>query len=183
MLEPSRAPMLVPAELVWLLAAVAKGDQPAFERLYASTAAKLFGVVSRILPRDPAEEAMRETYREIWSTAARFVPGAADPLSWMVGVARRRALDLRRRMAAAPDDAADDASDSGPDQPAPEIGEELRRVLACMGRLDLDRRRLVLLAFYDGRSRTQLAACFDWPVATVQAALVRSLAEMRECLR
>ena len=29
--------MLTPAELVWLIAAVAKGDQAAFERLYAAT--------------------------------------------------------------------------------------------------------------------------------------------------
>ncbi len=36
--------MLTSAELVWLLAAVAKGDQPAFERLYAATRAKLYGV-------------------------------------------------------------------------------------------------------------------------------------------
>ena len=43
--------MLTPPELVWLIAAVAKGDEAAFERLYAATRAKLFGVVLRILRR------------------------------------------------------------------------------------------------------------------------------------
>ena len=42
--------MLTPAELVWVLASVYKGDQAAFERLYAETRAKLYGVVLRILP-------------------------------------------------------------------------------------------------------------------------------------
>ena len=52
--------MLTPAELVWLLAAVAKGDEKAFERLYVATRAKLFGVVLRILKRrDLADEVMQ----------------------------------------------------------------------------------------------------------------------------
>ena len=68
--------MLTPAELVWLIAAVAKGDEAAFERLYAATRAKLFGVVLRILRRqDLAEEVIQETYVKIWNSAGQFNPG------------------------------------------------------------------------------------------------------------
>src|SRR3954469_23718915 len=67
--------MLTPAELVWLIAAVAKGDEAAFERLYAATRAKLFGVVLRILRRqDLAEEVIQETYVRIWNSAGQFNP-------------------------------------------------------------------------------------------------------------
>ena len=48
--------MLTPGELVWLLSAVAKGDQAAFEKLYAATRAKLYGVVLRILRRTDLAE-------------------------------------------------------------------------------------------------------------------------------
>ena len=52
--------MLTAPELVWLMAAVAKGDQTAFERLYAATRAKLYGVALRILRRaDLADEVMQ----------------------------------------------------------------------------------------------------------------------------
>jgi RNA polymerase sigma-70 factor (ECF subfamily) len=52
--------MLTPSELVWLLAAVAKGDEAAFERLYTATRAKLYGVAMRILRRpDLADEVMQ----------------------------------------------------------------------------------------------------------------------------
>ena len=62
--------MLTPAELVWLIAAVAKRDEAAFERLYAATRAKLFGVVLRILRRqDLAEEVIQEAYVKIWNSA------------------------------------------------------------------------------------------------------------------
>ena len=90
--------MLTPAELVWLLAAVAKGDQAAFERLYAATRAKLYGVVLRILRRpDLADEVMQETYLKIWTNAGQFDPALATPITWMVAIARNRAIDLVRR--------------------------------------------------------------------------------------
>src|SRR5262252_9269861 len=90
--------MLTPPELVWLIAAVAKGDQAAFERLYAATRAKLYGVVLRILRRqDLAEEVVQETYVKIWNSAGQFNPGLASPITWMASIARNRAIDLVRK--------------------------------------------------------------------------------------
>src|SRR6202166_3679826 len=90
--------MLTPAELVWLIAAVAKGDRAAFERLYAATRAKLYGVVLRILRRqDLADEVMQETYLKIWSSAGQFDPALSSPITWMVAIARNRAIDLVRK--------------------------------------------------------------------------------------
>jgi len=54
--------MLMQTELVWLLGAVARGDETAFERLYDATRAKIYGVLLRILGRPAlAEEVMKET--------------------------------------------------------------------------------------------------------------------------
>src|SRR5690349_23222119 len=90
--------MLTSAELVWLMAAVAKGDQAAFERLYAATRAKLYGVALRILRRnDLADEVIQETYLKIWNSAGTFDPRIASPITWMVAIARNRSLDLIRR--------------------------------------------------------------------------------------
>jgi len=90
--------MLTPAELVWLIAAVAKGDEAAFERLYAATRAKLFGVVLRILRRqDLAEEVIQETYVKIWNSAGQFNPGLSSPITWMASIARNRAIDIVRK--------------------------------------------------------------------------------------
>src|SRR3979490_2951807 len=89
--------MLTPAELVWLIAAVAKGDEAAFERLYAATRAKLFGVVLRILRRqDLAEEVIQETYVKIWNSAGQFNPGLSSPITWMAAVAPDPAIDVGR---------------------------------------------------------------------------------------
>ncbi len=179
--------MLTPGELVWLLAAIAKGDQEAFERLYAATRAKLYGVVLRILRRtDLADEVMQEAYLKIWRSAGEFDPRIATPITWMVAIARNRALDLVRKKKEASIEDEPGAMEAPSEEAHPldrhEMTDELRRLLACLGDLEADRRRLVLLAYYSGWSREQLAAKFDTPVNTVKTWLRRSLIQIRECL-
>jgi RNA polymerase sigma-70 factor, ECF subfamily len=173
--------MLTPAELVWLLASVSKGDQAAFERLYAATRAKLYGVVLRILRR-----VLQDTYLKVWRSAGEFDPRLASPMTWMVAIARNRAIDLLRKKAEVSIEEETGALEVAGDSPDPlarrEITDELRRLLACLGALDEERRRIVLLAYYNGWSRDQLAAKFDKPVNTIKTWLRRSLIDLRECL-
>lgn len=179
--------MLTPAELVWLLAAVAKGDEAAFERLYGATKAKLFGVVLRILRRqDLAEEVVQDAYVKIWHAAGQFNPGLASPITWMVSIARNRAIDLLRKRSEVSIEEEPAAMEVASDTPDPldrrEMTEELKRLLGCVGRLEPDRQKLVLLAYYNGWSREQLAQRFEAPVNTVKTWLRRSMLEIRECL-
>jgi RNA polymerase sigma-70 factor, ECF subfamily len=176
--------MLTSPELIWLLAAVAKGDAAAFERVYQATAAKLYGAVLRIVQRaDVAHEVVVETYLEVWTTAGGFDPAAASPLTWMLAIARNRAIDLVR---ADPQKFADeDTTIAAPAvaDPTRQMSDELKRLLACMGRLDEERRRLILTAYYSGRSRDELAAEFHQPVAAVRSGLRRTLFDIQECLK
>jgi RNA polymerase sigma-70 factor (ECF subfamily) len=179
--------MLTPAELVWLMAGVARGDQAAFERLYTATRAKLYGVVLRILRRtDLAEEVVQEAYLKIWNNAGSFDPKLATPITWMVAIARNRALDVVRRKSEVSIEDEPAAMEAAGEEPNPlarqEMTDELRRLLGCLGQLEEDRRRLVLLAYYSGWSREQLSAKFGAPANTIKTWLRRSLLEIRECL-
>src|SRR5712691_11277074 len=81
--------MSTPVEITWLLAAVIKGDTAAFERLYAASCAKVYGVVLRIVRRhDLAADVMEEAYLEIWRRAGEFDPAHTTPMAWMVGISR-----------------------------------------------------------------------------------------------
>ncbi len=179
--------MLTPAELVWLIAAVAKGDEDAFKRLYDATRAKLFGVVLRILRRqDLTEEVIQEAYVKIWNSAGQFNPGLASPITWMVSIARNRAIDVIRKKGEVSIEeepaAMEVASDTLDPLARREMAEDLKRILECVGRLEPERQKLVLLAYYNGWSREQLAVKFDTPVNTVKTWLRRSMIEIRECL-
>jgi len=179
--------MLTTPELVWLLAAVAKGDQAAFERLYQATRKKLYGTAVRILRRtDLANEVLQEVYLKVWNLAGQFDPAAVSPITWMVAITRSHAIDIVRRSPEISTEEEPEVSEVAAESPHPsakrEMSEELKRLLACMGSLDEDHRRLVLLAYYGGWSREQLAAKFGRPVDTIRIWLRRALAEIRECL-
>jgi RNA polymerase sigma-70 factor (ECF subfamily) len=179
--------MLMQTELVWLLGAVARGDETAFERLYDATRAKIYGVLLRILGRPAlAEEVMKETYLKIWSTADGFDPTVASPTTWMVAIARNRAIDIVRKRGDLSIEDEMELPEAAAETPQPlarrEMTEELKRLLSCLGRLDPEKQRIVLLAYYSGWSRDQLAQKLDIPVNTVKTWLRRSLLEIRECM-
>ena len=179
--------MLTQAELIWLLAAVAKRDAAAFERLYDATRAKLYGVLLRILGRpELADEVMQETYLKVWTMADRFDPTLASPITWMVAMARNRAIDIVRKKGEISIEDDPEALNVAADTPAPlarrEMTEELKRLLSCLGKLNSEKQRIVLLAYYSGWSRDQLAKKLDIPVNTIKTWLRRSLIEIRECM-
>ena len=179
--------MLASTELVWLVAATAKGDAEAFERLYAATRSKLYGVTLRILRRaDLAEEVMQETYVKVWRHAGDFNPRLASPITWMVTIARNGAFDVLRKKGEASIEDEPQAMDALAETQDPlasrEMTEQLRKLLACMGVLEEEHRRVLLLAYYNGWSRDQLAVKFGKPVNTIKTWLRRGLIQIRECM-
>ncbi|MGO4663862.1 sigma factor [Terrabacter sp. 2TAF16] len=75
-----------------LLSRASQGDEAAFSRLYDLAAARVFGLVSRVV-RDveQAEHVSGEVFVEVWRTAARYRSGSGA-LAWILSVAHRRAV-------------------------------------------------------------------------------------------
>jgi RNA polymerase sigma-70 factor (ECF subfamily) len=168
-----------------LLDAVAEGDQGALERLYQATAARLYGVVLRILRRPAlAEEALADTYLRIWQKAGGYDPQLAPPEQWLIALARQAALQLARTREASPYEETPETragADEGEEKSEPDaISEELKELLACLAGLSEDQRRMLLIAYYDGWSREALGIEFDAPAATIKTWLLRSLEQLRE---
>src|SRR5919108_418688 len=106
-------------ELAAALARVAAGDRAALRIVYQDTSAKLFGVCLRILnDRSEAEDVLQDVYVTVWRKAATFDPARASPITWMVAIARNRAIDRLRATAMSrrsdPIEAADAVSDPAP---------------------------------------------------------------------
>lgn len=179
--------MSTPVEITWLLAAVAKGDASAFERLYAASCAKLYGVVLRIVRRhELAADVMEEAYLRIWRSAGEFNPVHATPLAWMVAIARRLAIDASRRPQPPGQEGDPEVveENEGPGTvPRHQLTDDLKRLLTCIGRLEPDRQRMLLLAYYGAFTREQLSIRLDMPVNLLRASLRRSLAEVEQCLK
>ncbi len=136
--------------------------------------------------QDLAEEVIQDAYVKIWNSAGQFNPGLSSPITWMASIARNRAIDVVRKRSEISIEEEPAAMDVASDMPDPlarkDMTEELQRILDCIGRLEPERQKLVLLAYYNGWSREQLSKKFDTPLNTIKTWLRRSLVEIRECL-
>ena len=174
-------------DLAQLLGRVAARDAAAFATLYRATHAVLYGVVARILTRgDASGEALQEAYVRIWEKAGEFDLAKGSPLAWMATIARNRALDEVRRIRPTSLEEMPEGFEPAAETVDPLAGrarsERLAALLACLGALDADKREAVLLAYYRGCSREDLARRFDRPVPTIKTWLRRGLAQLRDCL-
>ncbi|WP_036167087.1 sigma-70 family RNA polymerase sigma factor [Noviluteimonas dokdonensis] len=171
-----------------LLAAVAKGDAMAFERLYHATSAKMFGVCLRLLSdRDEAEDAVQEAYAAIWRKAAQYDAAIASPISWLAMIAHNKAIDRLRSDGASrnalPIEFAFEVSDTAPGAPAmAEHAGETRQLDRCLNQLEARRRTLIRTAFYEGATYEELARRTDTPIGTVKSWIRRGLMQLRTCL-
>jgi len=180
------------SDLRLLLVRTGEGDEVAFADLYQLTSAKLFGVALRIcVDRELAREALQDSYVRVWKNAKDYNPDIASPIAWMATIARNRSIDLRRSQAERVSSQSAPLDEMPMDGTGPGIGnmvadtelsDDMHALMRCLGRLPEDQREMLLLAYYTGWSRDELAQKFARPVATIKTVLRRSLELIRGCL-
>ncbi|WP_151720148.1 sigma-70 family RNA polymerase sigma factor [Gemmobacter serpentinus] len=175
-------------EITDLILRVALRDRVAFDRLYAATSAKLFGTCLRILKdRAEAEDVVQEVFIGIWLKADRFAVTGQSPMSWLIAIARNRAIDrlrMRRGVLTALDDDAIEVRDPTPGPEAQAVAAGERRALdGCLDELEAGRADAVRAAYLDGDSYADLAARHAVPLNTMRTWLRRSLMRLKECLQ
>jgi RNA polymerase sigma-70 factor, ECF subfamily len=176
------------SQLAAALARVAGGDRAALRVVYQDTSAKLFGVVVRILnDRSEAEDVLQDVYLTVWRKAASFDPARASPITWLVAIARNRAIDRLRASAASrrmePIEGAEDVQDSGAS--ALELvaaGQEQTRLAGCLGELEERHATAIRAAFLDGATYDELAMRMRVPLGTMKSWIRRGLLKLRACL-
>src|SRR5262249_48030588 len=173
-------------DLAEALSRTAAGDRGAFAALYAATSMKLYGVVLRILGRrDLAEEILQDTYVRVWQRAGEFDPRLGSPITWMVAIARNRALDeAKRKTMRSLEEMPELLALASSEDPLAglEASDERRRLEACLERLEPEKQQIVRLAYHYGMTREEIAARLKRPAGTVKTWLRRTLAQLKDCL-
>ena len=175
------------AALAAALRRVADGDRAAFEEVYRRTSAKLFGVCLRILPgRSEAEEALQDAYLSVWQRAGSFDESRGSAMTWLIALARNRAVDRRRasgKLPVVPLDLAAAVADDSPDPFALlDADGEDRRLAACLAQLQPRDARFLQSAFLEGETYAELAERAGQPLGTVKSRIRRALLALRDCL-
>ena len=169
-----------------LLRAVARGDESALAQVYDRYRLILFGLIVRILhSREEAEDVLQEVFLQVWRRAKDFDEARGRAFTWLVTLARSRALDrlrslgARARLAeAAPPieyigDAAADVFQS-------EQAEVIRRALA---QIPVDQRQALFLGYFEGLTQSEIAARLGAPLGTVKTRMRTGMAKLRELLQ
>jgi RNA polymerase sigma-70 factor, ECF subfamily len=187
---------------------MAAGSEAALETLYDRYAASIFGAVYRLTSdRGTAEEVVQETFLALWNRAETFDPAAGSLAAWLHAIARNRTIDRLRAAgrrpslvalssAAAPDEDATQALErlvadgsivggarptAGPEQAfeAAGVQEAIATAIAAMPE---DERTVILLAYQEELSQSEIAARLGWPLGTVKTRTRRALLRLRQAL-
>ncbi|HVF50985.1 MAG TPA: sigma-70 family RNA polymerase sigma factor [Pyrinomonadaceae bacterium] len=173
---------------VALLRAVAGGDEKAFASLYDQYSPILFGLLVRILHSRPeAEDVLQEVFLQVWQRAASFDETRGRPFTWLVTLARSRAIDrlrssnARERLAtASAQGLTEDFVDTSAETFRAEQSEVVQRALAAIPE---EQRRALALAYFEGLSQTEIAARLQEPLGTVKTRMRSGMTKLRELLR
>lgn len=177
------------AQLQAWIGGIVDHDERALLALYQATLSRVYGLVLRLVRRSQlAEEVAEEVYFQVWRQAPRFDPERGRPLTWLLGMARSRAIDAIRRESRFQHEALDEEA-APASAPAAESGDELLAV--AQGHAELHRallllkpqpRQLVALAFFNGLSHEEIASQTSLPLGTVKSQIRRALITLRDAL-
>lgn len=171
-----------------LIGRVAEGDQDALTTLYEATNRFVYGLLLRMLGNAAtAEEVLLDVYIQLWKQAARYDRQRGNPRSWLVTMARSRAIDRLRaegqaaQRGAQLEEAATIAATHDAEWMATNA-EMQRLVCTALEALSQEQREVIELAFYSGLTHSEMAERLKQPIGTVKTRVRRGMIKLRELL-
>jgi RNA polymerase sigma-70 factor (ECF subfamily) len=190
-----------------LVRAVASGSEEALATLYDRHVDGIQAVALRLTnDRQLAEEVVQETFLALWNRAEMFDPAVASLATWLRTIARNRTVDRLRAAGRRPSlvslsghgetedsDAGFDRLPAGamvvggavPDaspEAAAEAAEARAEVGAAIAAMPDPERTVILLAYREGLTQSEIAERLAWPLGTVKTRTRRALARLRAVL-
>ena len=157
-------------------------DERALEELYDLLAPWVLGLALRILQdEDEAEEVVADAFAQVWRRVDKHESERGPLVPWILAIARNRALDALRRRRRwwrkaqrwERAHSAEQGADAGPALHEASVpGWPLHReVHAALAALPEEQRRVVLLAYFEGLTHSEIARRLDQPLGTVKTRL------------
>jgi RNA polymerase sigma-70 factor, ECF subfamily len=175
-----------------LVRGMAAGDVQSLGALYDKWHAVVHGVVARVVRQpDDVEDVVEETFWQAWRQATRFDPTRGTVQTWLLTIARSRALDraraLRRRRESPlegddGDGAVELAAPSDPGLDA-EASERRRIVTTALSELPVEQRETLELGYYGGLSQSEIAERTGQPLGTVKTRMRLAMQKLRSQLQ
>ena len=160
------------------------GDAEALAQFYDRWARPAYALVMQMV-RDPddADDVVEEAFYQAWCQASRYEAARGSVATWILTIARSRALDrlrARRRLKEEPLPLL--LGDTGPTVDVAEVAEQRARVAEAVRTLPPEQREVVELAYFRGLSQTEIAERTGQPLGTVKTRTRLAGQKLREQL-
>jgi RNA polymerase sigma-70 factor (ECF subfamily) len=191
-----------------LVRMVAGGSFDALASLYDRHGDAVFAAASRLTSdRGVAEEVVQDTFLALWDRAESFDPTVGSLSAWLHTIARNRTVDRLRAAGRRPQFAAPPSSANGdesatqlleraassgtivagsvaPTGPEAALASKETRasIELALGAMASEERTVIVLAYREGLSQTEIAQRLGWPLGTVKTRTRRALRRLREAL-
>jgi RNA polymerase sigma-70 factor (ECF subfamily) len=171
-----------------LAARLAAGDDHALADVFDRLAPVVYGAALRVLGEDSAaQDVAQDVFVELWKHPDRYDPAAGSLRTYLIVLARHRAVDVvrseLRRIARQ-----ERHYRLSPEQPHLSVSEEVTAaeaasvVRAAVRQLPEAQRRVVELAYFQGLTCREAARAADIPEGTAKSRLRLALAKLETVL-
>lgn len=171
------------AEERQLAAALRAEDRDAIATVEQRYGRMLSGFLRDALP-DPAsaEDVLQQVLVEVWRRGPQYDPERAGLLTWILMIARSRAIDERRRRRPEPLDPATIAERGGSTRGEADRLLERWRLAGLLDRIPHEEATALRLRFYEELAQPQIAERLGVPLGTVKTRMVQGLARLRQLI-
>ena len=176
-----------------LVRLVAERRPEALAELYDRFAPTHLALARRILDSHAdAEEVLQEVFIQVWNRGERYDPARSSVSTWLVLIARSRAIDrLRSRKVVERTHEASVQGGPGGGEPhtSPEAIQNVltrqrhERVRRELEALPPEQRQVLEMAFYEGLTQSEIAARAGLPLGTVKTRTLLAMKKLRNALR
>ena len=155
-----------------LIERIANGDQLAMRTLYARHRVAIYRWLLRLVGDETsAEDLLSDVFLDVWRKATSF-QGRSSVSTWLLAIARHKALSARRRRADGElDNALAPMLVDPADNPERVLQKKSRENLLrhCLAQLSPQHSEVIDLAYYHGKSIKEIAAIVGINEATVKS--------------
>jgi RNA polymerase sigma-70 factor (ECF subfamily) len=168
-----------------LIASIAHGDKRAMQVLYARHSVRVFRFIVRLTGNASlAEDMLSEVFLYVWRRAETF-EAKSKVSTWLLAIARYKAISALRRDRDEPlDDARAAAVEDPADNAETVVHAQQRSALIrrCLTQLSPAHRQVIDLVYYHEKSVEEVAQVVGIPVSTVKTRMFYARARMAELL-
>ena len=174
-----------------LISKIKQRDEKALAKLYDHYAKLLYGfILSIVKKQEEAEDVLQELFVQIWEKSSTFDVARGSVYTWLVTLARNRAIDRTRSKQFRLQDrtVSDIAFEkiSHPDDHSPfdsvVMQERAQLVRHALQSLPIEQQEVIRIAYFGGYSQSEIAAELNLPLGTVKTRIRQGMKKLQSHL-